>query len=61
MCGIQKGDIITKVGEQTVKSLADLERILEEQKANGSISIEIARKGREETKIFTVAATLGQR
>lgn len=61
LCGIQKGDIITKVGEQTVKSLADLERILEEQKANGSISIEIARKGREETKIFTVAATLGQR
>ncbi len=61
LCGIQKGDVITKLGDATVKNLADLESILEKQKANETISIEIVRKGREESKVFTFSVTLGQR
>jgi bifunctional DNase/RNase len=44
--GIQRGDIITKANDTTIKSAADLERVIAATKTPAQIKLEIIKKGK---------------
>src|SRR5579884_1949651 len=54
--GIQKGDIITKVGNHTVENYSQLEHLLAQHKPGQKVPVTVTRHGEEKT----MAVTLGE-
>jgi S1-C subfamily serine protease len=44
--GIQRGDVITKVNDQTVRSVQELETLVESKKTEPRIKLEVMKNGK---------------
>jgi len=55
--GIQAGDVIVKVGDESVESADDLQEAISDREPNDKVDVKLVRKGSE----MTVTVTLGKR
>lgn len=59
--GIQSGDIITAMGEESIVTMKDFQAALESSSPGEVISVTVSRKGREEYKEIQYQVTIGAR
>ena len=44
--GMHRGDVITKANEQAIQSILDLEAVLQSQRSENRIQLEVTKKGK---------------
>ncbi|WP_077613240.1 S1C family serine protease [Clostridium sp. Marseille-P2415] len=59
--GIQSGDIITAMGDETIVTMKDFQVVLEDSKPGDVIPVTVSRNGREEYKEIQYQVTIGAR
>ena len=61
VAGIQCGDIITVMGEDSIVTMKDFQARLESLEPGGAVSVKVLRNGREEYKEIEYQVTIGAR
>ena len=59
--GIQNGDIIVRIGEETIVTMKDLETVLETLNTGDTVNVKVLRSGREGYTEIEYQVTIGAR
>jgi len=53
--GMKAGDVITKVGDETIKDIDDIHDALEDAEEGGKLNVELIRKGKKSTVLLEIS------